>query len=116
MTVYGHISSMMVKEGQVVSQGDIIGLSGGMPVTLGAGYMTTGPHLHLEFIQDGAYVDALRFLPLEALSSEAVSTLPESYMESWKNAVYEATGVMPDAGVPVAPAVVPPPSAVPSAE
>lgn len=95
MTVYGHISSILVKEGQVVSQGDIIGLSGGMPGTLGAGYMTTGPHLHLEFISDGAYVDPLRFLPLEALNEEAIGRLPESYRPDWEKAVFAATGIMP---------------------
>lgn len=107
MTVYGHISSIMVEEGQVVSQGDIIGLSGGMPGTLGAGYMTTGPHLHLEFIQDGGYVDPLRFLPLEALSEESIGKLPDSYRSGWELAVFNATGMMPGVTTTPVPAFMP---------
>jgi len=87
MTNYGHISNIMVEEGQVIAQGSILGLSGGMPGTKGAGYMTTGPHLHFEVMQNGAYVDPLRFLPLEVLDAEAMETLPDSYMDDWELAI-----------------------------
>lgn len=62
-TVYGHISAFNVTEGQYVKQGDIIGLSGGTPGTLGAGWLTTGAHLHLEVRVNGRPVDALNYLP-----------------------------------------------------
>ncbi len=87
MTVYGHINQILVEEGQVVSQGSILGLSGGMPGTKGAGYMTTGPHLHFEVMQDGNYVDPLRFVPLEILSSEFIGELPEEYLDDWQMAI-----------------------------
>ncbi|MBT3865438.1 peptidoglycan DD-metalloendopeptidase family protein [Candidatus Peregrinibacteria bacterium] len=87
MTNYGHMSEMGVEEGEIVQAGDVIGLSGGMPGTKGAGYMTTGPHLHIEFVQNGAYVDALRFLPLEYLGKESVLELPEKYRDDWERAI-----------------------------
>jgi murein DD-endopeptidase MepM/ murein hydrolase activator NlpD len=46
-----------------VSKGQVFALSGGMPGTTGAGFMTTGAHLHLEFSKNGAYVDPMKYLP-----------------------------------------------------
>lgn len=62
-TLYGHVSSFLVSEGQRVSQGDVIALSGGTPGTKGAGFFTTGPHLHFEVFKNGKYIDPLRLLP-----------------------------------------------------
>lgn len=87
MTTYGHISNIMIEEGEVVGVGDIIGLSGGMPGTKGAGYMTTGPHLHFEIMKDGAYVDPLRFLPMEVLTLENIEELPDEYLDDWQKAI-----------------------------
>lgn len=46
-SLYGHLSKLLVKENDKVYAGEMIGLSGGIPNTSGAGW-SSGAHLHFE--------------------------------------------------------------------
>lgn len=76
-TLYGHLSEIQVTEGEIVRQGQVIGLSGGIPGTKGAGWLTTGAHLHFEVFQNFVYADPLDYLPLEYVP---LNSLPEKYL------------------------------------
>jgi murein DD-endopeptidase MepM/ murein hydrolase activator NlpD len=54
-TLYGHMSSLNVKVGQVVSKGTAIGI-------MGATGDATGVHLHFEVYKNGSLVDPLAYL------------------------------------------------------
>ncbi len=61
-SLYGHVSLSLVKPGDIVSAGQMIALSGGKPGTHGAGFMTTGAHLHIEITKDGTHVNPMSVL------------------------------------------------------
>ncbi|MBD5149456.1 MAG: peptidoglycan DD-metalloendopeptidase family protein [Oscillibacter sp.] len=55
-TLYAHMSSRSVKEGDTVTQGQVIGITGSTGVS-------SGPHLHYEITENGARVNPLNYLP-----------------------------------------------------
>lgn len=77
LTVYGHMYAVMVDERDIVFPGEVIGLSGGIPGTKGAGYLTTGAHLHFEVIKSGKHINPLLVLPLDKLPEEYIPKIKE---------------------------------------
>jgi len=55
-SVYAHLDTIAVKEGQKVNRGDALG-------TVGATGNATAPHLHFELRKDGLEVDPMTVLP-----------------------------------------------------
>ena len=55
LTLYGHLDKLLVQQGQIVKQGQVIGLEGS------TGW-STGPHLHFEIRKSGVYVDPAPYL------------------------------------------------------
>jgi murein DD-endopeptidase MepM/ murein hydrolase activator NlpD len=53
-TVYGHLSSSKVKEGQLVKRGDVIAKTGNSG-------LSTGPHLHYEVLHNGQNLNPADF-------------------------------------------------------
>src|SRR5688572_13302025 len=66
-TLYAHLSSFAVVEGQTVAQGEVVGLSGQTG-------KTDGPHLHFELHDGEGLVDPLRFLPKAGTSAREESS------------------------------------------
>lgn len=55
-TLYGHLKKILVRRGQIISRGEVIGLVGSTGVS-------TGPHLHYEIRINGKRVDPINYLP-----------------------------------------------------
>lgn len=54
-TRYAHLAKIISKRGDVVEEGDIVGL-------LGSSGRSTGPHLHYEVLRNGKPINPLRFI------------------------------------------------------
>jgi len=69
---YGHLSRILVRAGQRVSQSDLVGL-------VGATGLATGPHLHYGIMRNGAWADPMRIQspPAEPLRAEDLSAFQE---------------------------------------
>ena len=65
VTLYGHMSSIAVSQGQAVSQGETIGY-------VGSTGKSTGPHLHFEVLKNGTRIDPEQFYSGLTISADAV--------------------------------------------
>jgi murein DD-endopeptidase MepM/ murein hydrolase activator NlpD len=54
-TRYGHHDKLLVKAGEIVKKGDVIGL-------MGSSGRSTGPHVHFEVLRNGRNIDPTRFI------------------------------------------------------
>ncbi|WP_202925580.1 M23 family metallopeptidase [Edaphobacter sp. 12200R-103] len=74
-TIYMHLSKFRVKEGQHVTRGQLIALSG-------ATGRANGPHLHLSVRWQGEYLDPAKLIALHLPSPAAAKDLPASAQHS----------------------------------
>lgn len=74
VTRYGHLSSTNVREGQLLKQGEVLGLSGNSGIS-------TGPHLHFEVRRNGRPINPTQVLsgnlgPISNQNEKQVNNLP----------------------------------------
>lgn len=70
-TVYGHLKSASVTNGQEVTAGTVIGISGGAADQVGVG-LSTDCHLHFEVRKDGATRDINNLYPTSVATKTAL--------------------------------------------
>ncbi len=76
VTIYGHVSEVMVEKNDFVKKWEVFAKTWGGYGTLWAGVLSTGPHLHMEVFKDKVYEDPFKFLDLSYLS---YWDLPDKY-------------------------------------
>ncbi|PZM85060.1 hypothetical protein DLH72_02285 [Candidatus Gracilibacteria bacterium] len=62
-----------------VEKGEIIGKTGGEYGTNGAGFLSTGPHLHFEVFKNKQYIDPLDVLDISYLKYSSLPSSPAKY-------------------------------------
>ncbi|NDK08567.1 peptidoglycan DD-metalloendopeptidase family protein [Candidatus Gracilibacteria bacterium] len=82
VTVYGHLSEVLVRQYDYVKEGEVFAKSGGEYGTKGAGLLTTGPHLHFEVIQNREFSDPLEYLDTSYIN---FAELQEKYKYKFYN-------------------------------
>ncbi len=81
ITVYGHLSKILVKEMDIVRKWEIFAQTWWAPWTKWAWFLTTWPHLHFEVWEDKKFADPMEYLNISNLNSK---DLPSMYFEKFK--------------------------------
>ena len=104
-TAYGHMSRLGpgIKPGSMVRQGQVIGF-------VGTSGMSTGPHLHYEFLRDGKQVNPLaqKFAMRASLTGKDLTRfhgLTRDYLGQLKNAPHVADVAPPKPKEPTVPQI-----------
>ena len=82
MTIYGHVSDVLVSEFDYVKKWEIFAQTGWEYGTFWAWFLTTWPHLHFEVFKDKEYVDPFKVLDLSYIQ---FARLPELYQPKFYN-------------------------------
>lgn len=90
-TRYAHLSSIGVRRGQKVSQGDVIG-------RVGSSGLSTAAHLHYEFLQSGKQRNPA------AVDLPSAPALEEEYMSDFGRTRDQALALLDGVALPVGPA------------
>lgn len=93
MTVYGHLSEILVSKYEFVKRGQVIAKSWGAVGTPGAGPMTSGPHMHFEVWNHRETVDPLRYISLADMD---YATLLPLYQDKFISDIIEKSGTGAD--------------------
>ncbi|RMG18067.1 MAG: M23 family metallopeptidase [Bacteroidetes bacterium] len=75
VTKYAHLSKVLVKRGQSVKRGDIIGYSGNTG-------LSKGPHLHYEIIKGGIKIDPIDYFYADLTPEEFIKLREEAMVEN----------------------------------
>lgn len=75
VTKYAHLSKVLVKKGQKVKRGDVIGLSGNTG-------LSKGPHLHYEIIKNGVKINPIDYFYSDLTPEEYVSLKKEAMQDN----------------------------------
>lgn len=81
VTLYGHVTEVMVDRYDFVKKGEVFAKSGGEYGTPGAGLLSTGPHLHFVVYEKEQYADPLEYLNLSYLNYRSI---PDKYEYKYK--------------------------------
>ncbi|MCX6823713.1 MAG: peptidoglycan DD-metalloendopeptidase family protein [candidate division SR1 bacterium] len=77
ITVYQYLNKTVIKPGDIIRRGQLIGYSGGEPGTRGAGFISKGANLTFEIFKDGIAMDPFDILDASIVKDQ--NALPDGY-------------------------------------
>ncbi|MCK9467127.1 MAG: peptidoglycan DD-metalloendopeptidase family protein [Candidatus Absconditabacterales bacterium] len=86
ISVYMFMNTSLVKKGDIIRRGQLIGYSGGEPGTKGAGFISKEPNLTFFIFKDGVALDPFQFLDLSVIENKEI--IPSEYNIKYLNDKY----------------------------